>query len=76
MADICADIDWGGAATQLTFWSEDAATLSHLNTLLPKLESWTAGLGERNITTKHGMPKKMNADRQKEKDNHLVDIHT
>ncbi|ATX77149.1 hypothetical protein [Reinekea forsetii] len=76
MADICADIDWGGDATQLTFWSEDAATLSHLNTLLPKLESWTAGLGERNITTKHGMPKKMNADRQKEKDNHLVDIHT
>ena len=76
MSDICADIDWGGDATQLTFWSEDAATLSHLNTLLPKLESWTAGLGERNITTKHGMPKKMNADRQKEKDNHLVDIHT
>ncbi|MFT4674728.1 MAG: hypothetical protein ACI9K8_000458 [Reinekea sp.] len=76
MADICADIDWGGDTTQLTFWSEDAATLSHLNTLLPMLESWTAGLGERNITTKHGMPKKMNADQQKEKDNHLVDIHT
>jgi len=76
MADICADIDWGTDFTSLTFWSEDAATLSHLNGLLPKLESWTAGLGERNLQTKHGMPKKMNADREKEKDNHLVDLHT
>ncbi|WP_320824640.1 hypothetical protein [Reinekea sp.] len=76
MADVCADIDWGTDFTSLTFWSEDAATLGHLNGLLPKLEGWTAGLGERNLQTKHGMPKKMNADREKEKDNHLVDLHT
>ena len=76
MANVCADIDWGSDVTNLIFWCEDAATLSHLNGLLPKLENWTAGLGERNLQTKHGMPKKMNADREKEKDNHLVDLHT
>jgi len=76
LSAICADIDWSTDFTNLTFWSEDATTLNHLNSLLPTLESWTEGLGEHTLQTKHGMPKKVNADSQKQKDNHLVDIRT
>lgn len=75
MSPMCADIEWSTDYTQLTFWSEDSATLGHLNSLLPTLESWTAGLGERALQTKHGMPKRVNEETE-QPNKHLVDIRT
>jgi hypothetical protein len=76
LSPLCADIDYHNDHTALTFWSEDAATLAHMNSLLTNLHQWTAGLGERTLQTKHGMPKRVNEDKQSYRDNHLVDIHT
>lgn len=76
LAPVCADILWSNIATELTFWCEDAATLNHLNQLLPTLTSWTEGLGEQNIQTKHGMPPKKAAANHPTENDHLVDIRT
>ncbi|TCS41416.1 hypothetical protein [Reinekea marinisedimentorum] len=76
LSQVCADIDYSDDHTALTFWSEDTATLAHMNTLLNHLHQWTAGLGERTLQTKHGMPKRVNEDNQTDRDNHLVDIRT
>ena len=76
LARVCADIDYHSSHTNLTFWSEDRATLAHMNTLLGHLEQWTAGLGERTLQTKHGMPKKVETEQQHYRDNHLVDVRT
>jgi hypothetical protein len=73
---ICADIDWTTEETHVTFWSEDASTLHHINQLLPSLSAWTEGLGEKTLTTKHGMPAKSETTNQKTSNNHLVDIRT
>lgn len=76
LSQVCADIDYQQNHTALTFWSEDAATLAHMNSLLGNLHQWTAGLGERTLQTKHGMPKRVNQDSQTYRDNHLVDVRT
>jgi hypothetical protein len=77
LAPMCADIDWSTDMTQVTFWSEDTSTLAHLNQLLPTLSSWTQGLGENSLTTKHGMPKKVSKSTETATtENHLVDIRT
>lgn len=76
LGQVCADLDWGPDQTQLTFWSEDPATLNHLNQLLPTLNQWTEGLGERNLSTKHGMPSRRQNHRDDEPSHHLVDIKT
>lgn len=76
LGKVCADLDWGTDQTQLTFWSEDPATLNHLNQLLPTLNQWTEGLGERQLTTKHGMPQRQNEHQDDEPSHHLVDIKT
>jgi hypothetical protein len=77
LAQTCADIDWSNDMTNITFWSEDTATLAHLNQLLPTLDTWTQGLGEKSLTTKHGMPKKASESNQtSNSEHHLVDIRT
>ena len=76
LGKVCADLDWSPDQTQLTFWSEDPATLNHLNQLLPTLNQWTEGLGERNLSTKHGMPSRRQDHRDDEPSHHLVDIKT
>lgn len=76
LSSLCADIDYDTDHTSLTFWSEDSATLAHMNSLLSNLHQWTAGLGECTLQTKHGMPKRINADEQNYRDNHLVDVRT
>lgn len=77
LSKVCADLDWSVDHTQLTLWSEDAATLNHLNQLLPTLNQWTDGLGERQLSTKHGMPAKRSAPTEEESaSHHLVDIKT
>lgn len=76
LAKICADIQWSDEHTQLTFWSKDANTLAHLNQLLPTLNQWTEGLGEKTINTKHGMPEKASAQKTNHEQQHLVDIRT
>jgi hypothetical protein len=76
LAPVCADIYWTDDLTQVTFWSEEPGTLSHLNSLLPKLNTWTEGLGESQLTTKHGMPKRASQPTQETQQQHLVDIRT
>lgn len=76
MAPLCADIHWADELTQVTFWSEEPTTLSHLNSLLPKLSAWTEGLGESQLSTKHGMPKRVSEQTQEKDKQHLVDIRT
>lgn len=76
LAPLCADIDWATDSTQLTLWSEDAATLQHLQSLLPRLQEWTEGLGERQLLTKHGMPKRAQQKTRTATQQSLVDIRT
>ncbi|MBU2862663.1 hypothetical protein KO489_02280 [Reinekea forsetii] len=77
LSEFCADIDWHSNDTQLVFWSEDAATLSHLNQLIPTLTSWTQGLSDESvIQTRHGMPKKVSKQQLQQTNHHLVDIKT
>lgn len=75
LAPLCADLVWEAQQTDLTFWSEDRSTLAFLNSHLSTLEQWTEGLGERQLHTRHGMPRKKSTP---EADNFkpLVDIHT
>ena len=76
LADMCADIDWSSQGTNITFWSEDTATLKHMTHLMPALHSWTEGLGEKNLNTKHGMPKRRTQSDTTQTEQHLVDIRT
>ncbi|WP_377363108.1 hypothetical protein [Reinekea marina] len=77
LSEFCADIDWHSNDTQLIFWSEDAATLSHLNQLIPTLTSWTQGLSNESvIQTRHGMPKRVSKQQLQRTNHHLVDIKT
>lgn len=77
LSEFCADIDWHPNDTQLIFWSEDAATLAHLNTLVPTLKEWTLGLSSESIIqTRHGMPKRASEQQLKRTNHHLVDVKT
>ncbi len=76
LADMCADIDWSTSGTNITFWSEDPATLKQLGQLMPALHSWTEGLGEKSLNTKHGMPKRRTQSDKAQTEQHLVDIRT
>ncbi|MHA7878508.1 MAG: hypothetical protein ACX931_01860 [Saccharospirillum sp.] len=58
LAPLCADLTWQNHQAQVIFWSQDAGTLNVLNQHMAQLEAWTEGLGERQFTTRHGMPAK------------------
>lgn len=75
LAPLCADLVWEPQQTDLTFWSEDRNTLAFLNRHLDTLESWTEGLGERELHTRHGMPRKKSTP-EPEAFKPLVDIRT
>lgn len=75
LAPLCADLVWEPEQTDLTFWCEDKNTLAFLNQNIDTLQTWTEGLGERQLHTRHGMPKKKttpNPDEFKP----LVDVRT
>ncbi len=75
LAPLCADLVWEPEQTDLTFWCEDKNTLAFLNQNMDTLQTWTEGLGERQLHTRHGMPKKKttpNSDEFKP----LVDVRT
>ncbi|MEJ2043216.1 MAG: hypothetical protein P8X74_22090 [Reinekea sp.] len=76
LSEFCAELHHNSDTTGLTFWSEDQATLSHLNNLLPTLEQWTQGLGKHQIQTKHGLPKRKISLAEEASTQHLVDIRT
>lgn len=75
LAPLCADLVWEPQQTDLTFWSEDRSTLAFLNSHLGTLEQWTEGLGERQLHTRHGMPRKKSTP-EADDFKPLVDIHT
>lgn len=75
LAPLCADLVWEPQQTDLTFWSEDRSTLAFLNSHLGTLEQWTEGLGERQLHTRHGMPRKKSTP-EPDAFKPLVDIHT
>jgi len=75
LAPLCADLVWEPQQTDLTFWSEDRNTLAFLNSHLGTLEQWTEGLGERQLHTRHGMPRKKSTP-EADDFKPLVDIHT
>ena len=73
LSEFCAELEKTRHITQLTFWTEDQATLAHLHALMPKLEQWTEGLGERQLQTKHGLPKRKTRSESPSNEQHLVD---
>lgn len=75
LAPLCADLVWEPDNTHLTFWSQDQNTLAFLNENLDTLEQWTEGLGEREVVTRHGMPRKKSTP-DPEQFKPLVDIRT
>lgn len=75
LAPLCADLVWEPQQTDLTFWSEDRNTLAFLNSHLGTLEQWTEGLGERQLHTRHGMPRKKSTP-EADDFKPLVDVHT
>lgn len=58
LAPLCADLTWQDHETQVIFWSQDPGTLTMVNQHLDQLTAWTEGLGDRQFTTRHGMPPK------------------
>ncbi|PTY36410.1 hypothetical protein BGP77_03680 [Saccharospirillum sp. MSK14-1] len=75
LAPLCADLVWEPEQTDLTFWSEDRNTLAFLKSHLSTLEQWTEGLGERQLHTRHGMPRKKSTP-EADDFKPLVDVHT
>jgi len=75
LAPLCADLVWEPQKTDLTFWSEDRNTLAFLNSHLGTLEQWPEGLGERQLHTRHGMPRKKSTP-EADDFKPLVDVHT
>ncbi|WP_108125452.1 hypothetical protein [Saccharospirillum mangrovi] len=75
LAPLCADLIWEPKHTEVTFWSEDRSTLAFLNSQISTLEQWTEGLGERQLHTRHGMPRKKSTP-EPDAFKPLVDVHT
>lgn len=75
LAPLCADLSWHNHEAQVIFWSQDPGTLNALNQHLDQLTAWTEGLGERQFTTRHGMPPKKTTPRSDDFQP-LVDVRT
>lgn len=75
LAPLCADLSWHNHEAQVIFWSQDPGTLNMLNQHMDQLTAWTEGLGERQFSTRHGMPPKKTTPKSDDFQP-LVDVRT